>query len=303
MPETVECSECGASYDSDEHPFCPRCGSTARGAPVQGAVASAARRDPGRRRVQASGVVLFAIGLLFLTSAGLSFLVPQDEAVQPLVGLMADQPGGDLVIRLPAAPVGEAAGADAANATTSNSTAAAPASVRLLDLDGNELANATAEAGGELRLAMPQASVVVEAVQGQARWNRTAVALRGEAVTLDLRDAPGGDAADARAEDAVAVSGSVGTATMAARWVLLVFALVLAAGGACAAFLRLYGLAVAGAITGALFGLLALVGFLAAGLLFALPFGLCAYFILRGRRHFRRRAVAPPPNAPLPPSP
>src|SRR5688572_22683969 len=54
--DLVTCKECGTRYDTS-HGFCPRCGSTARGPVTPAAVAVAQRRDPGRRRVQASGAL------------------------------------------------------------------------------------------------------------------------------------------------------------------------------------------------------------------------------------------------------
>lgn len=288
MAETVECSECGASYDSESHPFCPRCGSTARGTPLPGAVASAARRSPGRRRVQASGFVLVAVGVLFLVSAAASLLVPAQEAAEPLVDAIATQPGGKVVLAFPAAGGG-------------NGT---PGTARFLGLDDAELGNATADAGGQVAFDSPQASLRVEARQGAWAWNRTVVAMRGDTVTIRLPS--GGD--ERGADGGLVLGKTLVAAASVARYVLLVSAVLLVAGGAAALTLRWFALAATGALTGALFGLLALVGFLAAGLLFALPFGLCAYFILSGRRHFRHRepqspATTMPPPPPSPPQP
>ncbi len=261
MPETVECSECGASYDSDEHPFCPRCGSTARGAALPGAVVVAARRDPGRRRVQGAGVALLAMGILFLVSAGASLLVPAQEAAEPLVDSLEGQPGGRLLLRFP--PGG-------------NGTA------RLLDAKGQAAGNGTADAEGALAFDMDRAAMRFEARQGGTAWNGTAVALRGGTVEVDLPEGGGGLG--------LQLGRDLVTAASVARYTLAGLSLLLVAGGTAALTLRAFALAAAGALAGAFFGLVALVGFLALGLLFAIPFGVCAVFILRGRRHFRHAA-------------
>lgn len=269
VPEAVDCSECGTRYDSLEHPFCPRCGSTARGAPVPGALASASRRAPGRRRVQAAGGVLLAIGLLFLASAGASLLLPAEEAAEPLADAFAGQPGGDVTVVFPSG---------------------APANVTLTSTDGEPLANGTATDGRFAAEGLGSAAVRLHAEQGGAAWNGTLLVAAGDGLTVELPEGGG--------EVGLRMSPDLRLATDLARYALLGVALLLAAGGGCALALRLFPLAAAGAVAGAFLGVVALVGFLAVGLLFALPFGLCAYFILAGKRHFRGRASSPPPQAP-----
>lgn len=267
VAETVECSECGTSYDSQEHPFCPRCGSTSRGAAVPGAIAVAARRDPSRRRVQASGGVLLAIGLLFLASAAAGFLPANGEATATLVDLLATQPGGQLYVGFP---------------TAGN------ASLELFSVDaGESLDNSTTD-DGRAEVGLPRASVRVHAIQGGVHWNRTVVVLEGDRLTLDL-PAGGGDDVEPIFSRA---AGAIERYTAIA---MLVIALVLVGGGIAALALRIFPLAALAAGIGALLALVALFSFLLVGLLFALPFGFAAYFIVRGRRHFRKAGGAEPP--------
>lgn len=259
MSELVECSECGTPYDSQEHPFCPRCGSTAQRAPMQGALASARRHDPARRRVQASGAVLLAIGMLFLVASLASALVPQQRAAESVVDTLASQPGGRLVLDWPTAE---------------------PASLRLLARDGTVLANETVE-GGHRDLNVSRAVVEVHSSQGNASWNQTVVVLAGDSLHLALpADPPPGP-------QEVVFSPLFSRVLAVARYVSVGLALVLCVGGTCALLLRWWPLAAVGAIVGILLGLLALVGFLVLGLLFAIPFAICGILILRGRRQFR----------------
>lgn len=258
----MECSECATPYDSQEHPFCPRCGSTAQRASVPGALVSARRNDPARRRVQASGAVLLAIGLLFLVASLASALVPQQRAAESVIDAMASQPGGNLTIVWPT------------NAT---------ATLELRARDGTSLGNATVE-GGRHEVDVARAVVEVHSTQGEATWNQTVVVLGGDSLLLELPPEP-------PAGPAEPVFSPLFTQVLSvARYVSVAFAVLLCVGGLCALLLRLWAIAAVGAIMGILLGLLALVGFLALGLLFAIPFAICGVLILRGRRHFRTSA-------------
>ena len=259
MTETVECSECRTRYDSDEHPFCPRCGSTAHGASVAGALASAQRHDPGRRLAQAAGVVLISVAALFLLSATISLLVPQGDRDQILAQAMAHEAGGHLAVRFPAA---------------------GPATVNVTTLDGAAVANATTANGTYDLDKAPAATLRIDATQGAARWNRTVVVSSGDTLAVDLP--AGGDAAAVP----VAISHSARAAVDASRWIPFVLVAALAGGGVCALLLRLWAIAMVGVLTGVILGLLALAIFGWLGILFAAPFGFCAYAILRGKRHF-----------------
>ncbi|MFA5944729.1 MAG: hypothetical protein WC876_09710 [Candidatus Thermoplasmatota archaeon] len=258
VSDQVQCSECGTSYDSDEHPFCPRCGSTAHKASMPGALASARRHDPSRRRVQASGAVLLAIGMLFLIASIASALVPQQRAAESVVDALASQPGGMLTIEWPTAE---------------------PATLVLVARDGTVLANTTV-AAGHYEGNATRAVLVVHSTQGNTTWNQTVVVLAGDSFTLRLPANPGSMPAE------VVFSPLFTQVLSVARYVSVGLALVLCVGGACALLLRLWPLAAVGAIVGMLLGLLAMVGFLVLGLLFAIPFALCGILILRGRRHF-----------------
>lgn len=66
MTERVQCAECERIYDSDEHPFCPRCGATGHADPTVAARSIASRNDPRRRRVQIAGVIMLSTGALVL---------------------------------------------------------------------------------------------------------------------------------------------------------------------------------------------------------------------------------------------
>lgn len=264
MTELVECSECGTPYDSQEHPFCPRCGSTSQRATVPGALASAQRHDPARRRVQASGAVLLAIGTMFLVAGLAIALVPQERAEASTLDLLSAQPGGFLVIEWPTD---------------------APANLTLRARDGT-LLNETLVPAGHYEGNVSRAVVEVFTTQGNRSWNQTVVVIDGDAVTLRLPEDP----ASASGEPLFTRTFSQ---TMAvARYVFLGFAVALCAGGLCALLLRLWPLAVVGAIVGILMGVIAMFAFLLLGLLFAIPFIVGGILILRGRRHFRARQPA-----------
>jgi hypothetical protein len=276
VPEAVDCSECGTRYDSQEHPFCPRCGSTSRGATLPGAVAAAARRDPGRRRVQGAGAVLLAIGGLFLVSGIVNALQPPEETAAAFGEGLNRLPGGELVVVFPAD----------GNAT-----------VEALDSDGDVVANATG-AGGSVRLALPAPALDVRATQGNATWNRTVVIQSGDVTTLELAEGEPDLATPV-------ISRSMRTVVRVSNAIAIGTAVVLAGGGASAMGLRFFGAAATAAVVALLIGLVAVFALVAFGLLFAIPLGMAAYFILRGRRHFRARTPPTPPagSPPSPPSP
>lgn len=73
VTERVQCAECERIYDSDDHPFCPRCGATAKADPTTAAKTIASRNDPRRRRVQVAGVIMASTGALVLL-AGIAML-------------------------------------------------------------------------------------------------------------------------------------------------------------------------------------------------------------------------------------
>lgn len=265
MSDLVQCSECATAYDSEEHPFCPRCGSTTQRVTVPGALVSARRNDPARRRVQASGAVLLAIGMLFLVASLASALVPQERAAESVLDMLAAQPGGHLVITWP------------------NPEAA---TLVLQARDGTVLGNATVE-GGRHELNSSHAVIAVLSTQGNRSWNQTVVVLAGDSLDLALPSEPGTDPSEA-------VFGPLASRMLTiGRYVSLGLALALFVGGLCALFLRLWALAAVGALIGILLGVFALAFFLLLGLLFAIPFVVCGILILRGRRHFQARNGTP----------
>jgi hypothetical protein len=73
MTDRVQCAECERIYDSNENPFCPRCGGMKHQNPVIAAHAIAGRADPRRRRVQVAGVIMLSTGALVLL-AGIAML-------------------------------------------------------------------------------------------------------------------------------------------------------------------------------------------------------------------------------------
>lgn len=254
----MQCGECGTRYDSDQNPFCPRCGSTAHGKVVPGAIPVAARHDPARRRVQASGVLLLVVGALFLVSALVGLTLPTQELAHRFVEPMADQPGGTLVL----VPADDQ-----------------PYNVTVTSLAGDPIANATGHVG-ELTIASPKhATLRIEGVHQGAIVNATAIVLTGDTLRLALADAT---------PEEVAIGPTLETTVAVGRVVFIVVAVVLTGGGLCALLLRFYAGAATAAILGLLLSAVVLAGFLLAGLLFAIPFGFAGVFILRGRRHFGR---------------
>lgn len=255
MADLVSCAECATRYDSETNAFCPRCGSTDRSKPVPGALQVAARHDPARRRVQASGVLLLVAGSLFLVSALIGLTIPAQQLAQEFVTPMADQPGGTLIL------------VPADNATYDASVFAR---------DGTLLGNVTGQQG-EWRFASPQhASVQVTWTADQASGNVTAIVLTGDTLRIPLDGS----------QDLL-LGSTLQTTILVGRILFVLVAAVLAAGGLSALLLRVWALAASAAVAGLLLGLLVVAGFLLAGLLFAVPFGFAAVFILRGRRHFR----------------
>ncbi len=73
VTERVQCAECERLYDSDDNPFCPRCGATAKADPTIAAKTIASRNEPRRRRVQVAGVIMASTGALVLL-AGIAML-------------------------------------------------------------------------------------------------------------------------------------------------------------------------------------------------------------------------------------
>lgn len=255
VADVVSCGECATRYDSETNAFCPRCGSTDRSKLVPGALQVAARHDPARRRVQASGVLLLVAGALFLVTSLIGLTIPTQQLAQEFVTPMADQPGGALVL----VPLDNA-----------------PYNATITSTAGAVLGNVTNHTG-EWRVASPlHATVDVAWTSATQAGYVTAIVLPGDTLRIPLQ---------ANGQDLL-LGSSLQTTIQVGRGVFIVVAALLVGGGLCALLLRIWALAASAAIAGLLLGLLVVAGFLLAGLLFALPFGFAAVFILRGRRHF-----------------
>jgi hypothetical protein len=271
VPESVECSECSTRYDSDVHPFCPRCGSTRASAPAPaGTLATAARNDPSRRRVQASGAVWTTVGgLMALLFVPMLFLAgPLTE--QTLEQLASQEPG----LSLP--------GGTLAVHVLDGGAPVPGAPVVLRTPLGVEVANGTTDGNGTFTavLGSTQAVVHAEAQVGNGTVLGKAVSLEGSTTTLvlDPADPPTGWA-------------GLGEMLVLVRVVLGVFiavALLLVAAGILALRLKAWGFCVTAGAIGLLPGLMLAVaspglGFLLILAVLAFPLG----FVAAGRRHFR----------------
>lgn len=117
MTERVQCAECADTYDSDEHPFCPRCGAVATAAAPGAALSLAGRNDPSRRRVQVAGVIMMstggivlALGLAWLLFAGVlagaMFDNGLDQESSPIQITVVDANGPVAGVNVSATPVG-----------------------------------------------------------------------------------------------------------------------------------------------------------------------------------------------------
>lgn len=273
MGDLVTCKECGTRYDTSQG-FCPRCGSTARGPATPAAVAVAQRRDPGRRRVQASGAVLLAVGALlavvFAAMLALSGTLTQGflDDMQRDPSRVA-VPGGSIVVLV--------------------TDAGAPAPgvpVNVTTLDGVAVTNGTTDEGGrfEARLGGTAFANVTVARDGDDLVRRV-VAIDGSAVTLRF---------DLGAASAAASWAGFEKLQAVMRVVLAVFlavALLLAAAGVCALALRAWSVALAGAAIGMVPALVLTVASLSLGaFLMLVVVGVPLVLIARGRRYFLRAA-------------
>lgn len=269
--DSVQCAECGERYDSDEHPFCPRCGALEKAEASEAPFVMAARDDPRRRRVQAAGVMMTLVGGLMLVLF-LVMLAMAPSLVPQTLDTLADQPGGAVHIHLSegGAPVhGAEVTLSARNGTLlQNGTT-----------DQNGWANFTAVGPAGIDLAVHHAGNV---------WTRAVFSLPGAGtdasatvVELDLAVAP------RTSEDWMGVDAFV----TGSRVIAAVFSLVSAvtvAGGVSALRLRRRSLATAGALVGMLPWLILFVaslnGLVLAVLLF---FALALWFLRQGRALFQ----------------
>ncbi len=222
----MECTECGARYDSSQNPFCPRCGSLETRSEAV-AVAQAERSEPLRRRVQAMGVVLMVFGLIF--GASMIFVAFQ---ARPLMEGNMETLGG-----------GVAGGA--LNVSLRDGDAGVQnASVVIFSLDSKELLNQSTGIDGSVRFpSLEEAAVRVLVSHNNDSWERNVFVLAGGGdvrLTLDTTDA---------SDDASWVGlDTVVTAVRIFAVVGTVCFLLAILGGLAALRLRYHGLATAGAV-------------------------------------------------------
>jgi len=282
--EEVQCGECGLRYDSDENPFCPRCGSLSRGRDVSGAVATAGRRDPDLRRVRAAGVVLMVLGGL----AAAQFLWATAFPPEPDADLLELFAGEEFVANVPG-------GSLRLQVTEDGTAVEVPVVVRAMN--GTVLVEA-ATVGGWYNATLPVAfaNVTVGGTLGGAAGGSTGGNATGLPAQVHKVYVSSGEALDLHVDLGEAQAGPEWHAASTVPFVrpllgfLSFMAIVVVAGGVAAWRLRLMGLAVTGAVLAVLPGLVALGLDPLSGLLLAFPGVLALVFILRGRRHFRRRA-------------
>lgn len=276
MADPVTCAECGVRYDPAVNAFCPRCGSTVRGATLPPALEAARRHDPSRRRVQASGTVLAVVGgllvllflpVMFLSSGFTGQTIDDVASQQPEIPV----PGGELhltVLR---------AGTPASGLLVNVSTPA-----------GTPIANGTTDASGRFNASLgDHAFVYATVVAPEGNFTRRAIALDGTStdVSLDL-------ATDPVESEHWAGLGPLLRVVRILLAVFLAVAAMLCAAGICAMRLRAWAFAVSGAAIGVIPALLLFVASLSLGvLLILLVMGVPLYFIARGRRHFKGRVA------------
>lgn len=265
MTEAVGCTECGEHYDSQENPFCPRCGSMRTEGPVPGAVDAARRRSPARRRVQAAGVALMVVGAFFVVGSIFVAVMVGQAPPQTLQEALAGQPGGALSIQV-------VAGGESVAAV-----------VNLTGPEGAPLTNGTTDAAGWFNTTgLEAASVTVHVAADNGTWQRRALVMRGDEVTLRIDTAT-----DAQESSWVGLDPFVRAVRIVAVF-LAFLSLFIVAGGVAALRLRQRPLAVAGAMAGFLPLLVITVAApMLGGLLLLAVVSGALVLILLGRHEFR----------------
>lgn len=255
--DEVDCPECGARYDSDANAFCPRCGSERKAPAREATIASAQRTQPGRRRVQAGGLILAVLGGLAALQFLIGAIVPADPDPATLemlsdVGFFRDLPGGEVVLSMQPGAVGN---------------------YTLATLDGNAT---TGTAMNGTTLSLESAFMNLTVTLDGTQYVRMLYVPQGEQETVHLED----DAASW-------VSAGAPSALRGIAAFMAFFAALVLVGGISAVRLRQRRLAVMAIVLAALPGLFLV--FLAppVGLLLLVLPGAAAYLILSGRQHFR----------------
>ena len=272
MPDWVVCAECHTRYEATQFSFCTRCGSTARagsGAPVP--VSPLRRRDPARMRLQLGGVLLLAVGLVFVGSAVLLFMNPawsQGTSFDQLGQSPADPtaPAGDIQVHVTDSGV-DLRGANV-SVTAGNRT----------------VATGTTGADGRYNATLTGSFAVNVTVQaGNGTWVRRALAPHGFVVPVDVDIGR-----DARSTDRVAGPEELFLVTGIA-W--LVMSLLMVLGGLAAVLVRWRGLALGGPLPTVAFVLWLAVLLFQAGIAILLPIVLVVMpyaLVVSGRSAFRR---------------
>lgn len=259
--DRVQCGECAHLYDSEEHPFCPRCGSIGKSETVAATATSIVQRNhPKRRRAQVSGIVLAVVGgitaSLFVL---LLFLAP--TLVPEALTTIEDQPGGPLDLTVHADNV----------------------TVQLLRLNGTYIADFPLENGTGSML-LPQAAIQMQIMHANESWTWTLFHLNQSATPLEfetsLEESPG--------DQGLYEGNTYIRGTQLFVGVLATVSLFTLYGGIQAFRLRRRGVALSGAIVGALPWLIMffIAPNFATGLMMVVFF-LAAGFIQGAKEHFR----------------
>lgn len=163
MTDRVQCGECSHLYDSDEHPFCPRCGALDKAKDPDRAVGLAAVQDPRRRPVQMAGVMMITLGgLALVLFAATAILAP--SLVPQTIEAVADYEGGTIALEV-----------------VDGDVPVAGATVDVHALNGTLLANGTTDAEGRFVVEEAQAAAVNVTVSTDAgTWTRQVFSLPEE---------------------------------------------------------------------------------------------------------------------------
>lgn len=230
LVESVQCAECARIYDSDEHPFCPRCGSIGKSESVGKTAAKIHNRNhPKRRRAQVSGIAMAILGgitgILFLVTA-----IMAPSLVPLTLPTFEMQEGGALTVNVADGGVPF----DGMNVT-------------ILSLNDTFLA-AHATVNGSVFFQLPQAAVKVLIEQGSANWTWNVLSLNQTqdhvTISMDVQDPPGDhgwEGADTFVQGSRILGGMFA--------IISLFTLI---GGISAIRLRNRGVATAGAVVGGL---------------------------------------------------
>ena len=234
MVESVECAECGNRYDSQEDPFCPRCGSNTQAIGAAPVMAAARLFDPRRRRARSAGIVLIVLSLFFAAQFSFAAIVPADDS--GLLGVaksLPPGPGGELIVHV-----------------TSGNSSVVGAQVQFLDSNGTLQAslvtNSEGKASHQFTASLGNVTIAYE---GQL-WHRGVYIPAGSTtLSVDIATAPAGVTE--------AFAPSLQSVFRTAAIVGAVIAFFILGAGFAAFRLRYFAIAASGAFLPAAFGLAA----------------------------------------------